>query len=129
MSWSLTPSDLDELQRLLEDAHVANKAEFDQMRELPDLPGFVRSLVGLDRRAAQAAFNNALADITMTTVQIRFVEMIVDHLTATGRMEPELLYAPPFTDDAPNGVSDIFPEAAVEKIVGLLGGFAPRLAV
>ena len=125
----LTPTDLDELQRLLEDADVANKAEFDQVLEVPDLPGFVRSLVGLDRWAAQAAFNDVLAGMTLSAVQIRFVETILDHLTATGRMEPELLYAPPFTDDAPNGVSDIFPEATVEKIVGLLGEFAPRLAV
>ena len=124
----LTASDLDELQRLFVDADVTNQDEFAKIRDLPDLPEFVRSLVGLDRKAAQAAFNDALADFTLTAPQIRFVEMIVEHLTASGQMAPELLYAPPFTDSAPNGVSDMFTIAAVEKIVGLIEEWNPRLA-
>lgn len=124
----LTSTDLDELQRLFVDADVTNQDEFARIRALPDLPEFVRSLVGLDRKAAQAAFNDALASFTLTAPQIRFVEMIVEHLTATGHMAPELLYAPPFTDSAPNGVSDMFTIAAVEKIVGLIEEWNPRLA-
>lgn len=49
-------------------------------------------------------------------------------VTSSGRMEPELLYAPPFTDSAPNGVSDMFDGAAVETILGLLEEMNPRLA-
>ena len=99
-----------------------------RIRALPDLPDFIRSLVGLDRKAAQIAFNHALALLTLSVEQIRFVEMIVDHLTSSGRMEPELLYAPPFTDSAPNGVSDVFDGTAVEAILGLLEEMNPRLA-
>jgi type I restriction enzyme R subunit len=54
--------------------------------------------------------------------------MIIDHLTSSGRLEPELLYAPPFTDRAPNGVSDVFDGAAVEAILDLLEEMNPRLA-
>lgn len=124
----LTPTDLDELQRLFAEADIASDAEFARIRALPDLPNFIRSLVGLDRKAAQVAFNHALALLTLSAEQIRFVEMIVDHLTSSGRMEPELLYAPPFTDSAPNGVSDVFDGAAVEAILGLLEEMKPRLA-
>ena len=53
--------------------------------------------------------------------------MIVDLLTATGRMEPELLYAPPFTDTAPNGVSDVFGSAEVSRIIEVIEELAPRL--
>lgn len=124
---ALTPADLEELQRLLVDADIASSADFDRIRAMPDLPDFVRSLVGLDRRAAQAAFNEALAGKTLSAQQIRFVEMIVDHLTASGRMEPELLYAPPFTDSAPNGVSDVFEMTDVSRIIETIEQFAPRL--
>jgi type I restriction enzyme R subunit len=124
----LTPTDLDELQRLFAEAGIASDAEFARIRALPDLPEFIRSLVGLDRKAAQIAFNHALALITLSAEQIRFVEMIIDHLTSSGRMEPELLYAPPFTDRAPNGVSDVFDGAAVEAILDLLEEMNPRLA-
>lgn len=123
----LTTSDLDELQRLFTDADIASTADFDRIRALPDLPDFIRSLVGLDRGAALTAFNEALIGKTLSVRQIRFVEMIVDHLTASGHMEPELLYAPPFTDTAPNGVSDLFESVDVEHIVNTLAGFEPRL--
>lgn len=125
----LTPTDLDELQRLLEEADIASRADFTRIRAMPDMPDFVRSLVGLDRVAAMAAFNKALAGQILSAQQIRFVEMIVEHLTASGRMEPELLYAPPFTDNAPNGVSDMFEESVVESIVSLLSDLNPRMAV
>lgn len=123
----LTPVDLDELQRLFTDADIASAADFDQIRALPDLPDFIRSLIGLDRKAAQTAFNSALAGKTLSAQQIRFVEMIVDHLTATGRMDPELLYAPPFTDSAPNGVSGLFAEQDVSKIVETMLSFEPKI--
>lgn len=123
----LTPTDLDELQRLFAEADIATSADFDRIRAMPDLPEFIRSLVGLDRGAAMAAFNDVLAGKTMSAQQIRFVEMIVDHLTSSGRMEPELLYAPPFTDTAPNGVSDMFDAAEVARIVDTLEGYWPRM--
>jgi type I restriction enzyme R subunit len=53
--------------------------------------------------------------------------MIVEHLTASGRMEPELLYASPFTDTTPNGVSDVFASPEVLKIVETLAIFEPRV--
>jgi type I restriction enzyme R subunit len=43
-------------------------------------------------------------------------------------MEPELLYAPPFTDTDSNGVSDVFGVVEVEKIVGVIEAFDPRIA-
>ena len=79
------------------------------------------------QRAALTAFNEALDGKTLTVRQIRFIEMIVDHLPASGRMEPELLYAPPFTDSAPNGVSDMFTAADVTIIVSTLEALEPKL--
>ena len=93
------------------------------------MPGFIRALVGLDRAAAMAAFNEALAGRVLSATQIDFVEMIVDRLTASARMEPGLLYTFPFTDTAPTGVSDVFALAQVEKIVSTIRAFEPRLEV
>jgi len=125
----LTPSDLEELQKLFVDAGVAEDADFQRVRQLPDMPDFIRALVGLDRRAAQAAFNDALTGTTLSVRQIDFVERIVDYLTASGKMDPAALYEPPFTDAAPNGVSDIFGDAAVTLIVETIERFDPRLDV
>ncbi|MCE7797355.1 DEAD/DEAH box helicase family protein [Sphingobium sufflavum] len=125
----LTPVDLDELQKLFIDAGVAESADFQRIREMPDMPDFIRSLIGLDRRAAQTAFNEALAGATLSPRQIHFVEMIVDYLTTSGQMDPGMLYEPPFTNAAPNGVSDMFNGDIVTRIVDTLEAFAPRYDV
>lgn len=124
---ALTPSDLDELQKLFVGAGVVENADFQRVRQMPDMPTFIRSLVGLDRRAAQAAFNDALAGAVLSARQIDFVERIIDYLTASGTMDPAALYEPPFIDGAPNGVSDMFDASLVTRIFQTINGFEPRL--
>ncbi len=81
----------------------------------PSLSWFVRSLVGLDRAAAQAAFSQLLNDRSLTAPQIRFVEMIIDQLTARDVMESDALYAPPFTNLHGGGPDSLF--AGKEKVI------------
>jgi len=64
--------------------------------EAPSLAYFVRTLVGLDLQAAQAAFSKYLNDRSLTTKQIHFVEMVIEQLTARGVLEPGALYEAPF---------------------------------
>ena len=52
-------------------------------------PGFVRSLVGLDRASATEAFSRFLADTTYTAPQFHFVGLIVQHLTTFDRASGE----------------------------------------
>jgi len=62
------------------------------------LSWYVRSLVGMDRIAAQAAFGQFLNDRSLAAAQIRFVEMVIDQLTARGIMDASALYDPPFSN-------------------------------
>ena len=55
--------------------------------ESPSLAHFVRGMVSMDRAAAQAAFSGFLCDQSLTPQQIRFVELIIDQLTARSVME------------------------------------------
>ena len=55
--------------------------------DAPSLPHFVRSLVGMDRAAAQGAFSEFLTNRSLTTPQIRFIEMVIEQLTARGVMD------------------------------------------
>ncbi|MEX2381312.1 MAG: type I restriction-modification enzyme R subunit C-terminal domain-containing protein [Opitutales bacterium] len=61
----------------------------------------------MNRSAAQRLFSIYLADRTLTTAQIRFIETIIDQLTARGIIEPSALYEPPFNgfhDEGPEGL-------------------------
>ena len=76
--------------------------------EAPTLAHFVRGLVGLDRAAAQAAFSEFLNDRSLTPPQIRFVEMVIDQLTARGVVDASALYEPPFSNLHAGGPDALF---------------------
>ena len=76
--------------------------------EAPSLAHFVRSLVGMDRAAAQEAFSEFLSNRSLTTPQIRFVDMVIDQLTARGVMEPSALYEAPFSSVHAGGPEALF---------------------
>jgi len=81
---------------------------------------FVRSLVGLDREAAKAAFSEFTASRTLTANQIEFLNLIIDHLTEKGQMDPRLLYESPFTNKDPMGVNGVFELSDAKAVVEVI---------
>ena len=95
----------------------------------PSLVHFVRSLVGLDRGAAQELFSSFLSDHSLSTGQIRFIELIIDQLTARGVMDSSALYESPFSDLHAGGPEGLFAgkEQVMEDIFSTLSTTAPRV--
>ncbi|MDZ7865021.1 DEAD/DEAH box helicase family protein [Acidovorax sp.] len=118
----LTAADLQELEALL---HEAGGTDSDIERAVTlhtSLPVFVRSLVGLDREAAMAAFANLIAAGTASASQLQFVEEIVQHLTEHGAMPASRLYESPFTDIHVQGPDGVFDSCKVEQLFQALEG-------
>ena len=92
------------------------------------LPRFVRALVGLDREAAKRAFTEFLEGRRLTADQLEFLDLVIDHLTARGVMDPKLLYEAPFTDFDRNGVEGVFEKSDVVRLVQILREIEPRVA-
>lgn len=124
----LTPHDLGELERILVEDVGATDSDLDEARALGGLGLFVRSLVGLERDAAKAAFADFLAGRNLNANQIEFVNLIIEHLTERGAMDPRRLYESPFTDFDAQGVSGVFPQADVQRIVQLIHEVGRRAA-
>ncbi|WP_404976897.1 MULTISPECIES: DEAD/DEAH box helicase family protein [unclassified Acidovorax] len=119
----LTAADLQELEGLL---HEAGGTHGDIQRAVVlhnSLPVFVRSLVGLDRDAAMAAFANLIAAGTASASQLQFVEEIVQHLTEHGAMPAARLYESPFTDIHVQGPDGLFDVQNVEQLFFALEQF------
>src|SRR5690606_566238 len=97
--------------------------------EAPSLPYFVKKLVGMDRAAAQKLFSAYLGDRSLTSGQIRFIETIIDQLTARGIMEPGALYEPPFSDLHGEGPDGLFAgqENVIEGVFAVLSDLQRQL--
>jgi type I restriction enzyme R subunit len=123
----LTTTDLGELERIFVEAGVDETA-LGTLRAEGGLPRFVRGLVGLDREAAKQAFTAFSAGRALTADQLEFLDLVIDHLTARGVMDPKLLYEAPFTDFDHNGVEGVFEKADAVKLVQILREIEPRSA-
>ena len=115
----LTPTDLSELERILAESGPEARVYLRRAKE-QGLGLFVRSLVGMERDACKEALNGFLQGKTLTSNQIEFIDLIINHLTDKGALEPERLYESPFTDLSPRGVDGIFKPADVDIIFGAL---------
>jgi len=124
----LTPTDLSELERIFVEAGIGTPEEMERVREEGGLGLFVRSLVGLDRAAAKRALDSFSEGRKLTAHQHEFVNMVIDHLTARGVMDPRLLYESPFTDLDPLGVAGIFAEGEVVQLIQILREVQGRAA-
>ncbi len=118
----LTAADLQELEALLHEAGGTD-GDIERARTLhTSLPVFVRSLVGLDREAAMAAFSNLIGAGQASASQLQFIEEIVQHLTEHGAMPAARLYESPFTDIHAQGPDGVFDGNKVEQLFQALQG-------
>ena len=85
----------------------------------------------MDRAAAQAAFSEFLNDRSLTPPQIRFVELVIDQLTARGVMEASALYEPPFSNLHAGGPDELFAgkEVVIEGIFEALKAVQPSAQI
>ena len=85
-----------------------------------NLAAFIRSLAGMDRGKAKERFAQFLNGSTYTADQIRFVNHIINHLTANGTIDPELLYHQPYTDIHYKGLNGVFPDSQAKELLSVV---------
>ena len=64
----------------------------------------------------------------LTANQIEFIDLIVDHLTERGAIDPRRLYESPFTDIDDQGVGGVFPSVDVRILVHILAAVRAKAA-
>jgi type I restriction enzyme R subunit len=122
----LTPSDLQELERMLLEAGGSPEVIKLATEQNEGLGIFIRSLIGLDRETAKQALSQFVVGGVVTASQIEFIGLIVDELTANGVMDVSRLYQAPFTDVNSQGPEAIFPVAKVTEIMRVLDDIRER---
>ncbi len=123
----LTSADMSSLEQMLLASGAGSKADMDlAAQKAQGLGAFIRSLVGLDHESALEAFEGFLDGSRFSVDQIRFIDLIVDELTANGVMQAARLYESPYTDRAPSGPDFLFADADVTLIVETLDEITRR---
>ncbi len=115
----LNTEDLTALESFFYEAEtVGGQAQFVQaFGPQQNLPTFIRSLVGLDRGKAKERFAQFLDGQSYTADQIRFVNHIINHLTANGTIAPDLLFAQPYTDIHHEGLTGLFSDTQAKELI------------
>lgn len=124
----LTKQDIEELERIFLEEGVADDAELESIRGEGGLGIFILSLIGLDREAAKLAFSSFIDGKALTANQIEFIDLVIDHLTERGVLDPRRLYESPFTDIDDQGVSGIFDLGHVKELVKVINEVKARAA-
>ncbi len=87
----------------------------------------IRSIIGLDHEAVKerfASFAEKHAS-TMKSMQLRFMQMLHNHIAKYGSIEIERLYEEPFTSLSADGVDGIFGDEQIDDLLEIIGAFRP----
>ncbi len=113
----ITRVDLLELEKILFDGDERGTRD-DFINEYGDQPlgYFIRSILGLDRIAANAAFASFIQSGNLRADQMTFIKQIISHLTINGTVGMTVLFEPPFTDIHDQGLTGVFDDADVVRV-------------
>jgi type I restriction enzyme R subunit len=81
---------------------------------------FIRSIIGLDVKAAQDAFSDFLQAGSLRADQMTFIQNIISYLTKNGTIEPSMLFEPPFTDMNDQGLLGLFEDGDAHKVISII---------
>ncbi len=129
----VTEAELEELARLVlridDNANIKHLVGY-QPETRRSLLAVLRGLVGLDPTAVESAFTEFVhKHPDLSAQQIRFLQLLQNHITQQGGIEVERLYEPPFTNVHAESVDGLFPKAQdVDELLAILQTFEIKAA-
>jgi len=81
----------------------------------------IRQIVGLDAQKVDNHFRQFVQDHpTINSMQIRFLELIKNHVQKHGAIEINKLYEAPFTTINHEGIDGVFQEEQIDSLLELI---------
>jgi type I restriction enzyme R subunit len=117
----ITSKELTLLEQILFDGDErGTRADFVKEFGEEPLGVFIRSIIGLEVKAAQDAFAEFLQAGSLRADQMTFIQNIITYLTKNGTIEPSMLFEPPFTDMNDQGLMGIFDHSDAHKVINII---------
>lgn len=112
--------DLMELERMLFVEELGTKQDYVNAYGEQPLGVFIRSIVGLDIKAAKEAFAEFIQAGKLSANQMTFIDNIIMFLEKNGLVEPSMLFEPPFTDINDQGLLGVFDDAEAHRLLRIV---------
>ncbi len=107
-------------QMLFEGGELGSKEDFIKVYGKEPLGAFIRSIIGLDIKAANEAFAEFLQTGNLRADQMTFINTIISFLEKNGTIDKRMLFEPPFTNLNQEGLFGIFDDANATKIISII---------
>jgi type I restriction enzyme R subunit len=87
----------------------------------------IRSIIGLDPETVKDRFSAFVRKHTkLNSMQLRFLQLLQNHIAKYGSIEIERLYEAPFTTLSADGVDGIFAEDQINDLIAIIGEFQSK---
>jgi type I restriction enzyme R subunit len=102
----------------------------DLVEYYPDCAGqldlAIRGIIGLDAEAVHERFTSFVQQNILNAAQIRFLDLLQNHIAKYGSIEVARLYEPPFTSLHADSIDGLFPdEEQAHSILKIIQSFRP----
>lgn len=88
----------------------------------------IRAIIGLDAEQVDRVFHGFAQKHNLTSSQLRFLQMLQNHIAKYGSIELDRLYDAPFTSLHAEGLDGVFKDdAQINELIGLVRTFAPKV--
>ena len=89
-----------------------------------NLASAIRGIIGLDAEAVNARFTDFAQQHKLNSAQLRFLDLLKNHIRDYGAIELDQLYEVPFTSLDKDGLDGVFPdEHQAEELIALVESF------
>jgi type I restriction enzyme, R subunit len=87
----------------------------------------IRSVIGMDSAAVHERFTMFVQEHpNLASHQIKFLDLLQNHIAKYGSIEVERLYEPPFTLLHTDSLDGLFDEPLAEELMEIIGSFKPH---
>lgn len=123
----VSEAELEQLNSLIHthnpDVDLHTLAEFYADTAVP-LAQILRSLVGMDGAAVEARFTAFAQKHPLTSSQLRFLDILKEHIALAGAIHLGQLFEPPFTRIHHDGITGVFSlDGQLDELIGIVRSF------
>ena len=87
----------------------------------------IRSVIGMDAQTVHLRFTQFVQEHPhLASHQIKFLDLLQNHIAKYGSIEVERLYEPPFTLVHTDSLDGVFDEPLADELMQIIGSFKPH---